>query len=81
MKEFRVYTDEQIKVWQRVGLVIRADSEQAVQAILNDPKLFEQAMAEGQIEYNGEVDPYWDTEDHLDWEHDAPTINEMKETA
>lgn len=47
MKEFRVYTDEQIKVWQRVGLVIRADSEQAVQAILNDPKLFEQAMAQG----------------------------------
>ena len=36
-------------------------------------------MAAGQIEYTGDVEPYWETEEHKDWEHDAPTINMIKE--
>jgi hypothetical protein len=37
-------------------------------------------MAAGQIEYTGLYDRYWDTEKHKDWEHDAPTIDIIKET-
>lgn len=78
--QFKVYTDEQITVWQRVGLVITAESERELEEILNEPPLFQKAMAAGQIEYTGHIDPYWDTEEHKDWEHDDPTIDIIKET-
>jgi hypothetical protein len=71
MKTFRVSTDEQITVWQRVGLVIQAESERELEEIMNEPALFAKAMAEGRIEYNGEVSPYWETEEHKGWEHDT----------
>lgn len=77
MKQFKVYTDEQIKLWQRVGLVIEAESEEELRAILNDSKRFDQAMADGRIEYNGDVDSWYETEDHCSWDHDAPTITEI----
>lgn len=70
MKTFRVFTDEQITVWQRVGLVIKAESERELEEIMNEPALFAKAMKDGRIEYNGEVLPYWETEDHKDWDHD-----------
>ena len=70
MKSFRVFTDEQIKVWQRVGLVIQAESERELEEIMNEPALFAKAMADGRIEYNGEVSPYWETEEHTDWDHE-----------
>jgi uncharacterized membrane protein len=70
MKEYRIYTDEKITVWQRVGLVIKVESERELNEILNEPGLFKKAMSEGRIEYNGEVSPYWETEDHQEWDHD-----------
>ena len=78
--QFRVYTDEKITVWQRVGLVITAESERELEEILNEPPLFQKAMAAGQIEYTGHIEPYWETEEHKDWEHDDPTIDIIKET-
>ncbi len=77
MKSFRVYTDEKITVWQRVGLVIHAESERELEEILNEPPLFQKAMREGRIEYSGDVQPYWDTEDHADWEHDNADASEI----
>lgn len=74
MKSFRVYTDEKITVWQRVGLVIHAEDQNAAERLLSDPAAFQAAMAAGHIEYNGQVDPYWDTEYHADWEHDNADI-------
>lgn len=77
--QFRVYTDEKITVWQRVGLVITAESERELEEILNEPPLFHKAMAAGQIEYTGHVDPYWDTEEHQEWEHDSVDFTIIKE--
>jgi hypothetical protein len=77
--QFRVHTDEQILLWQRVGLVITAESERELEEILNEPPLFQKAMAAGKIEYTGHVEPYWETEEHQDWEHDAPAIDIIKE--
>lgn len=81
MKSFRVSTDEQITVWQRVGLVIEAESERELEEILNEPTLFKQAMKQGRIAYNGEVSPYWDTENHKDWDHDNHDITPIKSLA
>lgn len=77
MKTFRVYTDEKITVWQRVGLVIQAESEQAARDILNNPARFQVLMYDGGGEYIGDVAPYWDTEDHADWEHDNADASEI----
>jgi len=77
--QFRVYTDEQITVWQRVGLVITAESERELEEILNEPPLFQKAMAAGKIEYTGHIDPYWDTEEHQEWEHDSVDFTIIKE--
>lgn len=74
MPKFRIYTDEKITVWQRVGLVIEAESEAQAREILNDPARFQALMYDGGGEYNGDCDPYWETEDHADWDHAAPTI-------
>ena len=70
MPKYVIYTDEKITVWQRVGLVIEAESERQLDEIMNEPPLFQQAMRLGQIEYNGNVSPYWETEDHSEWDHD-----------
>lgn len=70
MPQYVIYTDEKITVWQRVGLVIEAESERELNEILNEPPLFQQAMKQGRIEYNGETEPYWETEDHTEWDHD-----------
>lgn len=70
MPKYIIYTDEKITVWQRVGLVIEAESERQLDEIMNEPPLFKKAMESGQIEYNGDVSPYWETEDHADWDHD-----------
>lgn len=70
MPKYVIYTDEKITVWQRVGLVIEAESERQLDEIMNEPPLFKQAMQSGRIEYNGEVSPYWETEDHSEWDHD-----------
>ena len=80
MAHFRVYTDEKITLWQRVGLVIEAETERELNEILNEPALFQAAMNEGRIEYNGDCEPYWETEDHANWEHDAPTITPIPES-
>ena len=77
MAQFRVYTDEKITLWQRVGLVIEADSEAQAREILNDPARFQALMYDGGGEYNGEVDPYWETEEHSEWDNDAPTITKI----
>lgn len=78
MAIFKIYTDEKITLWQRVGLIIEAESEEEARAILANPTRFNEIMFNGGGEYSGEVDPYWETEDHLAWEHDAPTINLME---
>jgi|TARA_R110000868_G_scaffold93306_2_gene258253 hypothetical protein len=70
MAKYVIYTDEKITVWQRVGLVIEAESERQLNEIMNEPPLFKQAMQSGRIEYNGETEPYWETEDHSEWDHD-----------
>ena len=77
MKSFRISTDEKITVWQRVGLVIHAENERELTEILNEPGLFKKAMSEGRNEYNGEVSPYWETEDHQEWDHEKPDITEI----
>ena len=77
MAQFRVYTDEKITLWQRVGLVIEAESEAQAREILNDPARFQALMYDGGGEYNGEVDPYYETEDHAEWDHSAPTITKI----
>jgi len=74
MPKFRIYTDEKITVWQRVGLVIDAESERQLTEILNEPPLFELAMRAGKIEYNGDVQPYWESEDHAEWDHDSADV-------
>ena len=79
MTKFSIQTDEQIKVWQRVGLVVEADSEEHLNEIMNDPIKFQEAMSKGKIEYNGSVDPYWETEDHNDWDHESFNINHTYE--
>jgi len=79
MNKYRVYTDEKITVWQRVGLVIEADSEAQAREILNDPVRFNELMYDGGGEYNGDCEPYWETEDHADWDHGAPTITPITE--
>lgn len=77
MKSFRVYTDEKITVWQRVGLVIQAESEQAARDILNDPARFQALMYDGGGEYTGDVAPYWETEENSAWDHDNADISEI----
>ena len=74
MNKYRVYTDEKITVWQRVGLVIEAESEQAARDILSDPARFNALMYDGGGEYNGDVSPYWETEEHGAWDHDNADI-------
>ena len=74
MAKFRIYTDEKITLWQRVGLVIEAESEAQAREILNDPARFEALMYDGGGEYDGFKDEYLETEDHADWDHSAPTI-------
>lgn len=66
MPQFKVFTDEQITVWQRVGLIIEAETEQQALELLRDGK--------AQIEYTGDVSPYWETEDHSNWDHDNVEI-------
>jgi hypothetical protein len=77
MKSFKVYTDEKITVWQRVGLVIQAESEQAARDILNDPARFQALMYDGGGEYTGDVAPYWESEEHSAWDHDNVDISEI----
>lgn len=77
MPKYIVYTDEKITVWQRVGLVIEAESERELDEIMNEPPLFQQAMKHGRIEYNGDVDGYWETEDHADWDHNNFNIKHI----
>ena len=77
MAKFRIYTDEKITLWQRVGLVIDAESEAQAREILNDPARFQALMYDGGGEYTGDVDPYWETEEHSEWDHAAPTITEI----
>lgn len=80
MAQFRAYTDEKITLWQRVGLVIEAETERELIEILNEPPLFNKAMAAGKIEYTGDVQPYWETEAHADWDHDTPDITPITES-
>ena len=77
MAKFRIYTDEKITLWQRVGLVIDAESEAQAREILNDPARFQALMYDGGGEYTGDVDPYWETEEHSEWDHAASTITEI----
>ena len=77
MKSFRVYTDEKITVWQRVGLVIQAESEQAARDILNDPARFQALMYDGGGEYNGDVAPYWESEENAAGDHYNAYISEI----
>jgi hypothetical protein len=80
MAQFKVYTNEKITLWQRVGLVIEADSAEQAREILNDAARFQALMYDGGGEYTGDVDPYWETEDHAGWDHDAPTITPIPES-
>ena len=77
MAKFKVYTDEKITVWQRVGLIIDAENEEQARAILNDPARFMALMYDGGGEYNGEVDPYWESEEHSEWDHSILGITEI----
>lgn len=77
MKSFRVYTDEKITLWQRVGLVIQAESEQDARAILSDPTRFQAVMYGGGGEYNSDVQPYWETEQNSAWDHAGADIGEI----
>ena len=77
MAKFRIYTAEKITLWQRVGLVIEAESEAQAREILNDSARFQALMYDGGGEYNGDVDPYWETEEHSEWDHSAPTITKI----
>lgn len=77
MPQYVIYTDEKITVWQRVGLVIEAESERELEEILNEPPLFYKAMKQGRIEYNGETEPYWESENHADWDHDNAEIKHI----
>jgi hypothetical protein len=79
MNKYRIYTDEKVTVWQRVGLVIEAETERELTEILNEPDLFQAAMNEGRIDYNGDVQPYWETEDHAGWDHDNTDITPINE--
>ena len=77
MAQFRIYTDEKITLWQRVGLVIEADSEAQAHEILNDPARFQALMYDGGGEYTGAVEPYWETEEHSEWANDTPDNTEI----
>jgi len=79
MQKFRVYTDEKITVWQRVGLVIEAENEEQARAILADSARFNALMYDGGGEYNGDVSPYWETEDHAEWDHASADLTFIKE--
>ena len=81
MPHFKVYTDEKITLWQRVGLVIEADSEEQAREILNNPARFQVLMYDGGGEYTGAVEPYWETEEHSEWDHDTPDITEIRGAA
>ena len=80
MAQFKVYTNEKITLWQRVGLVIEADSAEQAREILNDAARFQALMYDGGGEYTDDVDPYWETEDHSEWDNDAPTITPIPES-
>ena len=77
MAKFKVYTDEKITLWQRVGLVIDAENEEQARAILNDPARFQALMYDGGGEYSGEVDPYWESEEHSEWDLSVIGITEI----
>ena len=77
MAKFRIYTDEKITLWQRVGLIIEAESEAQAREILNDPSRFQALMYDGGGEYTGIVDTYFETEEHSEWDHAASTITEI----
>lgn len=77
MPKFKIYTDEKITVWQRVGLIVEAESEAEAQKMLNDPARFGEMMFNGGGEYNGEIDPYWDTSDFVEWDHSSAEITEL----
>lgn len=77
MKTFRVFTDERISVWQRVGLTIQAENEEEVKKLLSDEKLFMEAMQKWEIEYTGENSPYWETEDNEEFDHSNYEITEI----
>lgn len=78
MPKFRVSTDEQVSVWQRVILVIDAESERELEEILNEPPLFNQAMRAGRVECVDVIDHYWETESGLNWDHETADFREIR---
>lgn len=77
MKKYEVFTDEKITLWQRVNLIIEANDENEVSEILSNPFLLTEKMGNGSVMYGGKIDPYWDTEDHTEFEHDNAEINQI----
>jgi hypothetical protein len=77
MNNYRVYTDEKIEIWQRVGLTITAENESEVKKLLDNFTLFKKALSNGLIEYNGEVSLYCETENNLEFDHGNADITLM----
>ena len=77
MNNYRVYTDEKIEIWQRVGLTITAENESEVKKLLDNFTLFQEAFSNGLIEYNSDISLYLDTENNLEFDHGDADITLM----
>ena len=77
MNNYRVYTDEKIEIWQRVGLIITAANESEVKKLLDNFTSFKKSLANGLIEYNGETGLYCETENNLGFDHGNADITLM----
>ncbi len=63
MPKFKIDIDERISMWQSVRVIVEAESKEAI--------------AEGKFtveEYTGDVSPYYETEDHIDWDRNTVSI-------
>ena len=70
MKKYRVYLDEQIKVWQLIENIVEAK---------NEKEAIEKALRGDVVEVSSK-DVYWDTEDHIQFEEpDRANIDEYVE--
>lgn len=81
MPKYNIVLDEKVSVWQTVRVVIDAQDEIELKAILQHGLALDSALRNGKADYDGYVDTFHETTDHLEWDTGTAEIERVEEIA
>lgn len=78
MQKFKVYLDEKVTIWQRIEIIIEAESEEKIAALIDDYSALNSELENGNYLDISTIDTWPETIDHLEYDFNNVTYSKIE---